>query len=175
MQHGPAGGRGGPPVSSPSPPHPSPAATAAADPPEDPPGTRPRSQGLRLGPQAEFSVDEPMANSSQLALPTMMRSSPKFRSAEASYSGSKFSRIFDPHVVLTPRVESTSLTTSGTPSQSARSPFLVSTVSARSSASSGVFVTKALIPSSTASRRVLAASAASRAETSPPSIFLASP
>jgi hypothetical protein len=46
------------------------AATAAADPPEDPPGTRPVSQGLRTGPNAEFSFDEPIANSSQLVLPT---------------------------------------------------------------------------------------------------------
>src|SRR5919107_2555858 len=79
-----AGWRTEPPVSVPSAHQLSPAATAAADPPEEPPGTRPRSQGLRLGPQAEFSVDEPIANSSQLALPTMMKFSPKFSSAEAS-------------------------------------------------------------------------------------------
>ena len=48
-----------------------PAATAAALPPEEPPGTRSRSCGLRVGPKAEFSVDEPMANSSRLVLPTM--------------------------------------------------------------------------------------------------------
>ncbi len=47
-----------------------PAATAAADPPDEPPGTRPRSRGFRVGPTAEFSVDEPMANSSMLVLPT---------------------------------------------------------------------------------------------------------
>ena len=46
-----------------------PAATAAALPPDDPPGTRLRSRGLRVGPKAEFSVDEPMANSSMLVLP----------------------------------------------------------------------------------------------------------
>ncbi len=47
------------------------AATAAAEPPDEPPGTRLRSQGLRDGPKAEFSVDEPMANSSMLVLPRM--------------------------------------------------------------------------------------------------------
>ena len=57
-------------------------------------------------------------------------------------------------------------------SHSARIPFLASTASARSSASPGVVVTKALTPSSTSSTRVLATSAASRAETSPPSISL---
>ena len=45
------------------------AATAAAEPPLLPPGTRSRSQGLAVGPQAECSVDEPIANSSMLVLP----------------------------------------------------------------------------------------------------------
>ena len=47
------------------------AATAAAEPPEEPPGMRSRSQGLRVGKKAEFSVDEPMANSSKLVFPVM--------------------------------------------------------------------------------------------------------
>ena len=46
------------------------AATAAADPPEEPPGTRVRSRGLCTGFQAEFSFDEPMANSSQFNFPS---------------------------------------------------------------------------------------------------------
>ena len=47
-----------------------PAATAAAEPPDEPPGTRDVSQGFLTGPNAEFSFEEPMANSSQLVLPT---------------------------------------------------------------------------------------------------------
>ena len=47
-----------------------PAATAAAEPPDEPPGHAVRSWGLRVGPKAEFSVDEPIANSSRLVLPT---------------------------------------------------------------------------------------------------------
>ena len=47
------------------------AATAAALPPEEPPGTRVVSQGLRTGPKAEFSLAEPIANSSQLSLPSV--------------------------------------------------------------------------------------------------------
>ena len=47
-----------------------PAATAAAEPPDDPPGTRARSHGLRVTPNAEFSVEEPKANSSMLSLPS---------------------------------------------------------------------------------------------------------
>ena len=57
----------------------SPAATAAAEPPEEPPGTCRRSQGLRVGPKAEFSVEEPMANSSMLVLPSMTMWSPQMR------------------------------------------------------------------------------------------------
>src|SRR5919198_4930322 len=58
-----------PPVSEPSAHGAKPAATAAAEPPEEPPGTRSGSQGFRLGPYAEFSVEEPMANSSMFVLP----------------------------------------------------------------------------------------------------------
>ncbi len=45
------------------------AATAAALPPELPPGVRARSHGLWQGLKALFSFDEPMANSSMLSLP----------------------------------------------------------------------------------------------------------
>src|SRR5918996_1290481 len=45
------------------------AATAAALPPLEPPGTIARSQGLCTGPNAEFSFDAPIANSSQFVLP----------------------------------------------------------------------------------------------------------
>jgi hypothetical protein len=68
--HSDAGWRTEPPVSVPRAHTASPAATAAADPPDDPPGTVSRSHGLCTGPNAEFSFDEPMANSSQLVFPT---------------------------------------------------------------------------------------------------------
>jgi hypothetical protein len=45
------------------------AARAAADPPPEPPGMRAVSQGLAVGPKAEFSVELPIANSSMLVLP----------------------------------------------------------------------------------------------------------
>ena len=66
-----AGWRMEPPVSEPSASGAKPAATAAAEPPDDPPGTRLRSWGLRVGPNAEASVEEPMANSSMLVFPTI--------------------------------------------------------------------------------------------------------
>src|SRR5437870_13868321 len=68
--HRDAGWRTEPPVSVPSAHTASPAATAAADPPEDPPGTVSRFHGLWTGPKPEFSFEDPMANSSQFVLPT---------------------------------------------------------------------------------------------------------
>ncbi len=69
MPHRPAGWRIEPPVSVPSASGASPAATAAAEPPLEPPGMRSRSHGLRVTWKALFSVDEPIANSSMLVLP----------------------------------------------------------------------------------------------------------
>jgi len=43
-------------------------ASATAEPPEEPPGTRSGSSGCLTRPKAECSVDEPMANSSMLVL-----------------------------------------------------------------------------------------------------------
>src|SRR5580698_6192657 len=64
-----AGWRMEPPVSDPSVATAMFAATAAAEPPLEPPGTRSVSIGLRTGPYAEFSFDDPIANSSQFVLP----------------------------------------------------------------------------------------------------------
>src|SRR5205809_5457347 len=55
--HSEAGCRTDPPVSVPRAHTASPAATAAADPPEEPPGTASRFHGLCTGPYAEFSFD----------------------------------------------------------------------------------------------------------------------
>ena len=47
------------------------AATEAADPPDEPPGERSRSHGFLTGPYQLVSFDDPIANSSMLALPSM--------------------------------------------------------------------------------------------------------
>ena len=67
-------------MSLPSPTAAKPAATAAALPPLEPPGTRVGSSGLRVGPNAEFSVLDPMANSSRLVLPTTIAPAARSRS-----------------------------------------------------------------------------------------------
>src|SRR3954452_1276275 len=48
-----------------------PAATAAADPPLDPPGVREPSHGLRVGPVKRGSVVGRIANSGRLVIPTI--------------------------------------------------------------------------------------------------------
>ena len=50
-----------------------PAATAAAAPPEEPPGVRSGSQGLRVGPKASGSVTGSRPNSGVLVLPKITR------------------------------------------------------------------------------------------------------
>ena len=111
-----------PPVSEPSAHGARPAATAAAEPPDDPPGTRSGSHGLRVGPNAEFSVDEPMANSSMFVLPSSDRPASRQRAATVeSNTGTYPERIFDPAVVSTPFVEIRSLNAIGTPAPSASS------------------------------------------------------
>ena len=75
----PAGWRIEPPVSLPVAAGARRAATALDEPPEEPPGTRALFQGLRTGCGAsnptgatpEFSLAPPMANSSQLSLPSV--------------------------------------------------------------------------------------------------------
>src|SRR5215218_8131062 len=54
-----------------------PAATAALEPPLEPPGEREVSQGLRGGPQATGFVDVPIPSSSRLVLP--IRTNPDWR------------------------------------------------------------------------------------------------
>src|SRR5580692_9241751 len=105
-----------PPVSLPSEYGTDPAATVAALPPLLPPGTRSMSQGLPTGPYAEFSVDDPMANSSQLVLPTHTApASNKRCTAVPVYGGLNPLSIFDPAVVSMPSTQSTSLSAMGMP------------------------------------------------------------
>jgi len=71
-----AGCRIEPPVSVAVAPMHSKAATAEADPPDEPPGTSVvlaplRRQGLATGPKHEVSFDEPIANSSLLSFPSI--------------------------------------------------------------------------------------------------------
>src|SRR5512146_1654287 len=111
-----AGWRTEPPVSEPSAMRTMPAATAAAEPPDDPPGTRSGAIGLRAGPYALCSVDEPIANSSMFDLATMTAPACSSRAtAVARYGLTYPSRIREPHDVGSVVVAMLSLITTGTP------------------------------------------------------------
>src|SRR5438874_13628944 len=93
-----------------------PAATATADPPLEPPGMRSSAHGFLVTPNAEFSVDEPIANSSQFVLPMITApAASRCATAVASNGGTKRSRIFEDAVVRTPRTHRLSLRATGTP------------------------------------------------------------
>src|SRR5438552_5163889 len=156
-----------PPVSVPSPKTACPAATAAADPPEEPPGTRVGSHGLRTGPNAEFSFELPIANSSRFVLPSMTAPRSFSRTTTvASYAGMYPARIFDAAVVGMPFVPMMSLQAHGTPVSSGASPARnrASAAFACSRACSGARCSHALNGSARATSRN--ASASSSAETS---------
>src|ERR1700732_229589 len=97
------------------------AATADAEPPDEPPGTKvvlapSRRHGLTTGPKHEVSFEEPIANSSLLSLPSS--TAPSRQSCEVmvdSYGGTKSSRILEHAVVRTSLVANRSLIPSGIP------------------------------------------------------------
>src|SRR5579884_4205904 len=118
-----AGWRVEPPVSVPIAHGASPAATAAALPPEEPPGTRARSHGFSTGPNPEFSFEEPIANSSWLVLPSSgAPAAVSFSTTVAVYGGRYPSRIREPAWLGIPAVQNRSLTATGTPPSGASFP-----------------------------------------------------
>src|SRR5580704_858318 len=127
-----AGWRIDPPVSVAVAPMQSDAATAEADPPEEPPGTSmvllpSRRQGLATGPKHEVSLDEPIANSSLLSLPSI--TAPSRQSCDVtvdSYVGTKLPKIFEHAVVRTSLVANRSLIPSGMPASGPPSPLAIS-------------------------------------------------
>ena len=89
IPHSAAGWRIEPPVSVPSAQGVRPAATAAALPPEEPPGTRARFHGLSTGPKAEFSFEEPIANSSWLVFASSVAPASRRRDTELAVYGGR--------------------------------------------------------------------------------------
>ena len=91
-----------PPVSEPSDQATKPAATGSAGPLLDPPGTRVVSQGLLVLPNAEFSPELPIANSSQFARPTDRIPTALRRLTTVGVIGAtgKFSKIFEAQDVI---------------------------------------------------------------------------
>ena len=98
------------------------AATDAADPPEDPPGTNSAClsfffQGLITEPKKLVSLEDPIANSSLFSLPNNI--APLFHKLFVtvdSYGGIKFDSILLEAVVKTPLVQNISFIPNGNPS-----------------------------------------------------------
>ena len=105
-----------PPVSDPSDVMHSKALTDTALPPDEPPGTYSVFHGFLLGPNALNSVLKPIANSSRLVFPIIMASSDfSLEITVASYGATKFSSIFDAHVVFVPLTQMLSFIEIGIP------------------------------------------------------------
>src|SRR5688500_8611878 len=95
-----AGWRTEPPVSDPSAARTAPAATSAADPPDEPPGTRVASRGCFTRPNAECSVDDPIATSSRFDLQATMPPAARRRSITVALYGETYpSRMREAQVV----------------------------------------------------------------------------
>ena len=97
-----AGTRTEPPVSVPIAAGTRPAATATAEPPDDPPGDVSGSHGLRTGPNQEFSLLKPYANSCRPVRATMTAPASSRRVTTAAVAAAGSRRKPEPHVVGRP-------------------------------------------------------------------------
>ena len=114
------------------------AATAAAEPPLDPPGTQAKFQGFLVVLIALFSVEEPMANSSMLTFPRNTASAPASRRTMVPSKGLRYpASILEAQEVKPSWVHMTSFKETGTPARGPKAsprPRLASTASAWASA-----------------------------------------
>src|SRR5215218_10909097 len=89
---------------------PSPAATALAAPPDDPPGVRARSQGLRVGPNSLLVVTPLQANSEQFVIPRNTAPARRIRAtATASTGATKSAKRSEPWLTVSPATQTLSL------------------------------------------------------------------
>ena len=147
----------------------SPAATADAAPPLEPPGVAPRSHGLRVMPPWAVSVNGHSVSSGVRATPMMIAPAARSRrtSSQSSLSSGPWAR--EPHTRGVPATAMSSLTAIGTPSSGRSSPPRARPPawSASSSARSANTTRNALRSPSRRSMRSSAVSTSSRGDTSP--------
>ena len=147
-----------------------PLATAAAAPPEEPPGVRARFHGFRVTPNSGLSVKGLWPNSGVVVLPTSTApASRSRRTGTASSAGTWSAKISDPIVVRTPLVNTRSFTENGTPWSGPSGSPRITAASARravSRASSAVTVMNALTVGWSASMRASTASTTATGDTS---------
>ncbi len=149
---------------------PMPAATAAADPPLDPPDVRDSPHGLRVGPISRLPASPFQPNSEVFVFPRMMAPAARRRSTTTeSVPGTQSFESRDPNVVRKPRVGVRSLMEIGIPSKGRGGPSFASSASstrrASALASSRASVTKALSDGLSVSIRSKMASTTSTGET----------
>ena len=96
-----------------------PAATAAADPPLDPPGVRSTSQGLRVTPQVIDSVNGHSPSSGMVVLPTTIAPASRRRRTTSASAVALAVIAPVPRLVTSPAMSISSLTATGTPSSGA--------------------------------------------------------
>ena len=113
------GMRTDPPASVPMAALPIPAASAAADPPLDPPGVMARFHGLRVMPVSGQSLTPFQPNSGMVVLPMTIAPASRARATagESSESGVSGSDSLEPRSVAQPVASSASFTVIGTPSR----------------------------------------------------------
>ena len=100
-----------------------PEATADAAPPEDPPGVREVSQGLRAGPKRRGSLTGRIPNSGMLVLPTITKPASRIRRAtNESCAGTKSPNRSEPKVKGMPATGVVSFMAIGTPANGRGSP-----------------------------------------------------
>ena len=93
-----------------------PAATAAAAPPDEPPGVRCRSHGLRVGPKMRASLTGSTANSGSVVVPTITNpASRRRRTTWWSWSATLSCSSSQPNVRRRPRTARLFLIAIGTP------------------------------------------------------------
>ena len=150
-----------------------PPATAAAAPPEEPPGVRSVSHGLRVGPVWRGSVVGRIPNSGMLVMPTITNpASCNRRTRYALWPGRWSPRNFDPKFIGSPATGVLALIAIGTPANGRSSPGSMG--SAAASAPSASTSTNALSLGSRSSIRSSVAVTTSRARSSPPRTWAAS-
>ena len=97
-----------------------PAATAAAEPPDEPPGVRDRSHGLRVTPPASLAVHGNSISSGTRVIPIGIAPASRSRRSASASSGCGCAGDLDPRVVACPANGMSSLMAIGTPARAPR-------------------------------------------------------
>ena len=99
-----------------------PAATAAAEPPLDPPGLKPCFHGFCVAPNASPSVNGKIASSGRCVRPTITAPAARRRFTTSASWAAGWSKAREPCIDTSPAMSTLSLIATGTPSSGRLSP-----------------------------------------------------